>query len=113
MPRSPSCSFRRERARSCPFGNRGRAVGNRRHGPATGFTLIELLVTVLIVALLASVAMPLSSVSAQRTKEQELHRSLRELREAIDAYKRAFDEGRIEREADRSGYPPTLATLVE
>jgi len=88
-------------------------MGNRRHGLAPGFTLIELLVTVLIVALLASVAMPLSAVSAQRTKEQELHRSLRELREAIDAYKRAFDEGRIERQVDRSGYPPTLATLVE
>ena len=80
---------------------------------AAGFTLIELLVTVAIVALLASVAMPLASISAQRTKEQELKRSLRELREAIDAYKRAFDEGRIERQADKSGYPATLATLVE
>ena len=80
---------------------------------AAGFTLIELLVTVVIVALLASVAMPLASISAQRTKEQELKRSLRELREAIDAYKRAFDEGRIERQVDKSGYPATLATLVE
>ena len=80
---------------------------------AAGFTLIELLVTVVIVALLASVAMPLASISAQRTKEQELKRSLRELREAIDAYKRAFDEGRIERQLDKSGYPATLATLVE
>ena len=81
--------------------------------PVKGFTLVELLVTVAILALLASVALPLAEVTVQRNKEQELRRSLRELREAIDAYKRAGDEGRIERKADRSGYPPTLAALVE
>jgi general secretion pathway protein G len=49
----------------------------------------------------------------QRSREAELRRSLRELREAIDAYKRAGDEGRIEKKADRSGFPPTLQALVE
>jgi len=78
-----------------------------------GFTLIELLITVTIVALLASVALPLAELSSQRGREQELRRALRELREAIDTYKRASDDGLIEREADRSGYPATLATLVE
>jgi general secretion pathway protein G len=78
-----------------------------------GFTLIELLVTVAIVALLASIAMPLAETTVQRSREAELRRSLRELREAIDAYKRAGDEGRIEKKADRSGFPPTLQTLVE
>lgn len=80
---------------------------------ATGFTLIELLITVAIVALLASVALPLSELSVQRGKEQELNRSLREIRDAIDAYKRHVDEGRIERSADASGYPPNLLVLVE
>jgi general secretion pathway protein G len=78
-----------------------------------GFTLIELLVTVTIVALLASIALPLAEVSSQRSKEQDLRHALREVRQAIDAYKRASDEGVIERAADSSGYPSTLAALVE
>src|SRR5712692_2458597 len=86
------------------------ASARRRAG---GFTLIELLITVAIVALLASVAMPLSEVSRQREQERELRRALREIRDAIDAYKRAADEGRITRRADESGYPPGLATLVD
>jgi general secretion pathway protein G len=78
-----------------------------------GFTLIELLVTVAIVALLASIALPLAEMGVQRSRESELRRALRELREAIDSYKRAGDDGLIEKKADRSGYPPTLAALVE
>jgi general secretion pathway protein G len=68
---------------------------------------------VAIVALLASIAAPLGELSWQRGKEQELRSALRQIREAIDAYKRAGDEGRIERKADTSGYPPMLAVLVE
>jgi general secretion pathway protein G len=78
-----------------------------------GFTLIELLIVVAIVALLASVAAPLAELGYQRAKEQDLRHALRDIRGAIDAHKRAADEGQIEKKADASGYPPTLATLVE
>ena len=78
-----------------------------------GFTLIEMVITVAIVGLLATAAMPLLELTVKRGKEAELRVNLREIRGALDAYKRAADQGRIEQEADASGYPPTLATLVE
>ncbi|MGZ8983682.1 MAG: type II secretion system protein [Methylotenera sp.] len=78
-----------------------------------GFTLIELVVTVAILALLASVALPMAEVAVQRSKEQDLHTALRVIREAIDAYKQASDEGHILKKVDESGYPPSLDILVQ
>ena len=78
-----------------------------------GFTLIELLVTVAIVGLLSTIALPVSELAVQRSKEQELHSALRQIRGAIDAYKQAWDEGRIATTIGKSGYPPTLQTLVD
>lgn len=78
-----------------------------------GFTLIEVLVTLAIVALLATMAMPLAELAVKRSHEQDLRRNLREIRTAIDAYKQAVDEGRITRIMGTSGYPKSLTVLVE
>ena len=89
----------------------GRAPFVRRSGG--GFTLVELVITVAIVAILASVALPLNEIVVQRTREQDLKRALREIRDGIDAYKQAADEGRVPKRAGESGYPRRLEVLVE
>jgi general secretion pathway protein G len=80
---------------------------------ARGFTLVELVITAAIVSVLALAALPLAETASRRAKESELRAALREIRTALDAYKKAWDEGRIERRLDASGYPPTLEVLVQ
>lgn len=84
-----------------------------RPGQRRGFTLIEMLVTLAILGVLAMMTLPLAQVSHQRTKEQELRRALRDIRDAIDAYKKASDEGRIPKDAASTGYPRTLDVLAD
>lgn len=78
-----------------------------------GFTIIELMVTLVILAILASMTMPLLKLTLQRNKEAQLTQNLMQLRNAIDAYKQAADEGRIKKNIDQSGYPPNLEVLVQ
>ncbi len=82
-------------------------------GSQKGLTLIELVVSMTVLAILASAILPLAHLSAKRTKEIELRRNLRLIREAIDEYKRYVDEGLIEKGLGESGYPKTLEILVE
>ena len=78
-----------------------------------GFTIIELVVTVAIVALLATAVVPSAQLIYQREREAELRDALRTIRTAVDAYKRATDEGHIKKDVDKSGYPPDLQVLVD
>ena len=77
------------------------------------FTLIELMVTLAIMAVLVTVAVPLMQVSLQRERERDLRSALTTIRDGIDAYKRASDQGRIPVRVGESGYPVALNQLVE
>jgi general secretion pathway protein G len=79
----------------------------------TGFTFVELMASITIILLLTTIALPLARVQIQRTREVELRRELREIREAIDHYKDFADHGMIPVKVDTFGYPPDLQTLVD
>ena len=79
---------------------------------SSGFTLMELLATMAIMMLLAGAALPIARVHAQREREMELRRNLREMRTAIDRYKNMADLGNIPVDANTFGYPKDLDTLV-
>lgn len=84
---------------------------NRMHRK-NGFTLVELLVTLALLALLVTSASPVVQLNSKREKERELKRALWQIRDALDAYKDAVDQGLIKKTADSSGYPPNLRILV-
>jgi len=61
----------------------------------SGFTLLELIITLAIISILAAGTIPVARNVIRREKEMELRRNLRELRQAIDRYKLACDQGRF------------------
>jgi general secretion pathway protein G len=82
-----------------------------------GFTLLEMIIVIIILSVLTSAAIPLVRNTVRRERETELRIALRELRRAIDEYKKFHDETRgtaipIEWKT-QSGYPKTLELLVE
>jgi general secretion pathway protein G len=81
-----------------------------------GFTYLELIATAAILMILASAILPTAKVMRIRNKETELRRELRTLRNAIDRYKLAVEQGKIggsDVKVGSEGYPPDLETLVE
>ena len=81
----------------------------RRHA---GYTLIELVVVLAVLGVLAAAVFPLAEITLQRERERELKQALWQIREAIDAYKRANDKGQLSQPASATGYPPSLQALV-
>lgn len=67
-----------------------------------GFTLVELLLVLFLVALLASLVMPVATRSIDQAKESALKEDLHVLRKAIDSYY-----------ANTGKYPQSLTQLVE
>ena len=98
-----------------------RTLGNH-----LGVTLIEMLITMSIIAVLASVAMPFSKFTGKRTQELELRQKLREMRSAIDEFRRDWArDGELligplcvkntmacKEITGVTGYPKTLETLL-
>ena len=79
-----------------------------------GFTLLELVVTATVLMILASVTVPLARNGLKRQQELELRRDLREMRLAIDDYKKQADQQKIKAPpAEANGYPESLEVLVE
>nr|MDP9148092.1 type II secretion system GspH family protein [Acidobacteriota bacterium] len=85
----------------------------KRFSRESGMTLLELIIACSILLILASSALPIAKFTVLRSKETELHRDLREMRDAIDHYKDAADRNQIRVEIGSEGYPPDLETLVK
>jgi general secretion pathway protein G len=56
--------------------------------PSSGFTLLELIVTLTVLAIMVFATLPLAQNAYKRQKEQQLREALREVRLAIDEFKR-------------------------
>jgi general secretion pathway protein G len=89
-----------------------RHLSGKMRSTQAGMTLLELIIACTVLMILASAAEPLIRITIVRSREAELHRSLREIRNAIDRYKDMADTLAFRTEVGSNGYPPDLDTLV-
>ena len=80
---------------------------------AAGFTVVELAIVAAMIAILTAMVVPVARYTLKRQKELELKEQLRFMRNAIDKYKQASDQGLIQVQLGSEGYPPDLETLVD
>ena len=79
-----------------------------------GFTLMELVVTATVLMILASVVVPLARNGLKRQQELELRRDLREMRMAIDDYRRQAETQKIKAPPVEANFcPESLQLLVD
>jgi len=84
---------------------------SRRH--EGGFTLAELVMVAGLLAILATMVLPVAKFTVKRNKEAQLRLALRQMRTAIDEYKHLSDQGMIPITLGSEGYPMDLESLVE
>jgi general secretion pathway protein G len=85
----------------------------RKWSLAKGFTVVELAIVAAMIAILTAMVVPIARYTVKRQKELELKEQLRFMRNAIDKYKQASDQGMIQVQLGNEGYPPDLDTLVD
>ena len=79
-----------------------------------GLTYLEVMITVSILLILAAAAIPVARTAIKRQREMELRSALREVRNAIDQFKKYSDQGLIQQEGlETEGFPKDLDSLVE
>ncbi|NVN99216.1 MAG: type II secretion system protein [Geobacteraceae bacterium] len=77
--------------------------------------------TLSILSILAALILPSAQLMAKRTREVELRRNLRVIRNAIDDYKKTYDKAtteglngvRMMTTMNKSGYPESFEKLLE
>jgi general secretion pathway protein G len=113
--RQLNCQLRLKEARSIASSDNPQFATRNRQ--SKGFSLLEMIIVITILSVLTAAAIPLIRNTVKRERETELRIALRQLRQALDAYKRYNDQtngGAIPIEwKTQSGYPKELELLVE
>lgn len=77
------------------------------------FTLLEIIISMVLLGILAASVVPATKKVVKRQKELELRRSLLEVRQAIDRFKKAYDDGLIKIDnAEQLGYPRDFDEMI-
>jgi general secretion pathway protein G len=76
-----------------------------RLNPEAGMTLLELIIACSILIILSPAALPVARYSIIRSKETELRRDLREMKDAIDRYKDTADQNLSEIRENSTVHP--------
>lgn len=85
----------------------------KRNRAQAGYSLAELVMVASIMSILALAALPVVKFTARRQQEADLRQALRQMRNAVDEYKRYSDMGLIPVDLGTDGYPAKLEVLVE